>query len=568
MGSAIRRLALGAVCAALGCAGSRGGATSSGSTSSGTAGGVTGRGTSGGTTGAKGTTSGGGTTGARGTSSSGGGTSGSSTSGSSGASGGTSGGALPICDCYDGAGLYCGSGISQHTQGGTCTVPGLASNQGNLYGCAGAAGSPGTWTVSQSCGAAGCFVAPAGTNDGCNGTQPSCPCYAGDGVYCGSGAQAYASQNRCAIPGLASNAGNLYQCTAGAWSVQTQCPNGCTVAPAGTNDYCNPAPTPCPCYAGDGTYCADGVACYATVHGCTVPNLQASQGNLLACAGGSWSAQTTCGAAGCLIAPNGQNDVCASASAPVCSCYAGDGAYCAAGAEHQAVQSNCRIPAAAGNACNVLACSGGSWSVQTTCPYGCYTAPAGTSDGCNASASSSSFYLPWTSGQTYTCTQGNNGDICGSNNGDHTGIQAYCWDFGLPLDTPVLAARGGTVSVAAQNVGPGQACYGGCTQPFGTSAFWSCCNTCLNQANWVNVNHGDGTVATYWHLDSVAVSVGQHVSAGDVIGHSGTSGCSSGAHLHYCVMGNCPTGYCQSVPSSFVEAGVPACGQSLTSANP
>jgi hypothetical protein len=32
-------------------------------------------------------------------------------------------------------------------------------------------------------------------------------------------------------------------------------------------------------------------------------------------------------------------------------------------------------------------------------------------------------------------------------------------------------------------------------------------------------------------------------------------------------MGNCPTGYCQSVSIQFHEAGAPACGQSVTSQN-
>ena len=63
------------------------------------------------------------------------------------------------------------------------------------------------------------------------------------------------------------------------------------------------------------------------------------------------------------------------------------------------------------------------------------------------------------------------------------------------------------------------------------------------------------------------VHVGQVVNAGDIIGYSGTSGCSSGPHIHFQVMGNCPTGYCQSVPVSLSNAGVPACGAVVTSDN-
>jgi len=213
----------------------------------------------------------------------------------------------------------------------------------------------------------------------------------------------------------------------------------------------------------------------------------------------------------------------------------------------------------------VLSCSAGSFTVAVSCPSGCYVAPPKVNDGCNASPSG--YALPWACGATYVCTQGNGGDICGSNGGDHVGVQQYAFDFGLPRQTVLRAARAGTVTVAANVVGPGDACYDGCTQPFGTSAFWACCNACINTSNHVNIDHGDGTVATYWHLDDVTVSNGQYVQRGDPIGHSGTSGCSSGPHLHFQVMGACPTGYCQSIAMSFEDGGVPVCGGSVTSGN-
>jgi murein DD-endopeptidase MepM/ murein hydrolase activator NlpD len=250
---------------------------------------------------------------------------------------------------------------------------------------------------------------------------------------------------------------------------------------------------------------------------------------------------------------------------PVCPCPLGDGTYCATGVIAYESAHACTVPALAGHDGDVLACAGGAWAVDTTCAYGCYVAPDGVPDGCKPDADT--YDLPWTCGVSYLVTQGNHGDICGSNGGDHTGTQDYAWDFGLPRHTEVRAARGGTVTVAAQVVGPGDDCYDGCTQPFGSSAFWTCCNACINTSNHVNVDHGDGTVATYWHLDQVAVSNGQAVAAGDLLGYSGTSGCSSGPHLHFMVMGDCPTGYCQSVPIVFDEAGAPACGATVTSKN-
>ncbi|HJZ83543.1 MAG TPA: M23 family metallopeptidase [Polyangia bacterium] len=250
---------------------------------------------------------------------------------------------------------------------------------------------------------------------------------------------------------------------------------------------------------------------------------------------------------------------------PTCACYYGDGIYCATAIADWARTHNCQVAALAGHEGDVFQCAGGSWSVHQVCPNGCYVAPQGTPDGCRPSGPT--YHVPWTCGQAYHCTQGNNGDICGSSGGDHTGTQRYAWDFGLPRHTLVRAARAGAVSLAANVVGPGQSCYDGCTQPFGSSAFWQCCNNCVNRANHVNVDHGDGTVATYWHLDQVTAQEGQQVGQGAVLGFSGTSGCSSGPHLHFMVMGNCPTSYCQSIPVAFEEAGVPACGDDVRSQN-
>ena len=250
---------------------------------------------------------------------------------------------------------------------------------------------------------------------------------------------------------------------------------------------------------------------------------------------------------------------------PTCACPLGDGTYCATGVIAYESAHACDVPALAGHDHDVLRCTGGAWTIEAACPNGCYVAPDGVPDGCKPSADS--YHLPWTCGATYEVTQGNHGDICGSNGGDHTGTQDFAWDFGLPRHTAVRAARGGTVTVAAQVVNAGDQCYDGCTQPFGSSAFWTCCNACINTSNHVNVAHGDGTVATYWHLDQVAVSNGQIVAAGDLLGYSGTSGCSSGPHLHFMVMGDCPTGYCQSVSIVFDEAGAPACGANVTSAD-
>ena len=59
------------------------------------------------------------------------------------------------------------------------------------------------------------------------------------------------------------------------------------------------------------------------------------------------------------------------------------------------------------------------------------------------------------------------------------------------------------------------------------------CGGCGNYGNHVIISH-DGTYSTvYAHLASACVSVGQYVEQGTVIGYIGTTGWSTGAHLHF-----------------------------------
>jgi len=56
--------------------------------------------------------------------------------------------------------------------------------------------------------------------------------------------------------------------------------------------------------------------------------------------------------------------------------------------------------------------------------------------------------------------------------------------------------------------------------------------------NRVVIDHGNGLETTYNHLSSASVQVGQQVSRGSVVAMSGTTGASTGCHLHFEVMVN------------------------------
>jgi murein DD-endopeptidase MepM/ murein hydrolase activator NlpD len=62
-------------------------------------------------------------------------------------------------------------------------------------------------------------------------------------------------------------------------------------------------------------------------------------------------------------------------------------------------------------------------------------------------ASPNAYRLPWSCGHVFAVNQGNNGDLCGRL-GNHLGVEEFAWDFGLPMRTPVVAARAGKVTLA------------------------------------------------------------------------------------------------------------------------
>lgn len=84
---------------------------------------------------------------------------------------------------------------------------------------------------------------------------------------------------------------------------------------------------------------------------------------------------------------------------------------------------------------------------------------------------------------------------------NHGGI-----DLSSGVNSPILATDGGTVIFAGWGGGFG---------------------------NLVEIDHGGGTISKYAHLSKILVRAGDAVTQGDVIGEEGTTGVSTGVHLHF-----------------------------------
>lgn len=89
---------------------------------------------------------------------------------------------------------------------------------------------------------------------------------------------------------------------------------------------------------------------------------------------------------------------------------------------------------------------------------------------------------------------------------NHQGI-----DVGAPEGSTIIAAASGTVVISTYSKSAG---------------------------NYVMINHGGGVYTVYMHMSSIAVSSGQKVGMGDTVGYVGSTGYSTGPHLHFGVRVN------------------------------
>ena len=80
-------------------------------------------------------------------------------------------------------------------------------------------------------------------------------------------------------------------------------------------------------------------------------------------------------------------------------------------------------------------------------------------------------------------------------------------DMAAPQGTPIYAAKSGKVPTTSYQAG--------------------------GAGYYVSINHGDGFASIYMHMTNYIVKPGQHVSTGQVIGYVGSTGGSTGPHLHF-----------------------------------
>lgn len=131
-----------------------------------------------------------------------------------------------------------------------------------------------------------------------------------------------------------------------------------------------------------------------------------------------------------------------------------------------------------------------------------YYASLSSSDPGYTYTGSGIFTWPLSTGGTLTSNYGYRIHPISGKRKMHTGI-----DLAAPAGTPILAAESGTVSLVRK---------------LGTGYGW-----------YVVVSHGSNISTLYAHMSSIIVSQGQAVSRGQKLGGVGTTGSSTGNHLHF-----------------------------------
>ncbi len=143
-------------------------------------------------------------------------------------------------------------------------------------------------------------------------------------------------------------------------------------------------------------------------------------------------------------------------------------------------------------------------------------------------------YLPpFPPGHRFAISQGFEGGVT-----HLTADSRYAVDIPMPEGTPISAARDGLIVDVEDDFFEG----GLDIKRYG------------ERANRILVLHEDGTMALYAHLapESAVIRRGEIVLAGEIIGHSGNTGFSSGPHLHFAIQRNAGMRL-ESLPFSFTD---------------
>lgn len=171
------------------------------------------------------------------------------------------------------------------------------------------------------------------------------------------------------------------------------------------------------------------------------------------------------------------------------------------------------------------ACSAAPSPHSTVCLPGAYQAEDGQCSGVNAPV----HQLPFRRGFKARVTQGFHGYH------SHKDDLAFSVDFKCEVGEPIVASRDGVVWDTRKDSNEG------CGQ-----------DKCVDKANYVILDHGDGTYTSYYHLQhwGVVVEPGQQVCAGQLIGLCGNTGYSTGSHLHFALVDHSR----RTLPVRFSEA--------------
>jgi murein DD-endopeptidase MepM/ murein hydrolase activator NlpD len=140
------------------------------------------------------------------------------------------------------------------------------------------------------------------------------------------------------------------------------------------------------------------------------------------------------------------------------------------------------------------------------------------------------YRLPYGDGISFPIIQGYGAKL------SHRGAESFTLDFGMPVGTPVHAARDGVVVLVEDSHDAG------CAR-----------EDCGRFANFVVVLHSDGTTGEYFHLQraSVRVRPGDRVARGERLARSGNTGFSTAPHLHFGVYRTGLDGTAESIAVRF-----------------